>query len=802
MSAYKTWLLHIIMLKRILVVTALSLSQYATAEPVPNKVQLDDINVISTTPLHGVGLDKNHLPYPVQAATSTAIENAQSLDVSDYMARHLGSVHINQAQNNPLQPDLQYRGFTASPLLGNAQGLSVYMDGVRINEPFGDAVNWDIIPQSAIAGINLMAGSNPMFGLNTLGGALSIKTKNGFTHPGHSLQAYGGSFNRRATEFESGGHDDNLSYFVTGNWLKEDGWRDESPSDAKQLLSRFGWRSDNTELQLTLAAADTDLNGNGSSPLELLQKDRKEVFTHPDNTQNELRMAALSANHWLSDTTQFSSTAYFRKNNRDTFNGDGSDYGVIDAIVGGNGINEEGDVIITAAECGGACNAGDLIEEGEQVEDQNGNAINPGLDDDEIAVNNQSTTEQEGFGFGGQVTFLEDLFGHENQLITGFSFDHADVNYQFKTEIAEFTESRGTTATGFTDAESIVNANIKTSTASLFFMDNFSVNNALTLTLSGRYNYSRIKISGTTGDNSVVPAGESGTHTFIRFNPAAGLAYEISPQLNSYLSYSESSRIPTAAELTCHDQTNPCALPNSFLSDPPLDMVVAKTWEAGLRGVEQGINWHAGIFQTINHDDIYFLPTEEGPGLSPGFFSNIGDTRRRGVEVSLNADYQQWNWFLNYSWIQAEFMDSFTVNSPNNPAAIASGNANLHVSVGDNIPSIPQHTLKWGADWIVNKKVAIGFNAVYNSSQYFRGDEANQNSQVGGYTVFNLQGRYALNKNMELFARIDNLFDREYESFGLYGEPDEAPGFDAFTDTRFYGAGAPRGAWLGFKLKL
>jgi len=364
------------------------------AESVQPQRQMKDMNVIAITPLHGVGLDKDSLPYPVQVANSDDIASSQSLDISDYMARNLGSVHINQAQNNPLQPDLQYRGFTASPLLGNSQGLSVYMDGVRINEPFGDAVNWDIIPQSAIAGINLIAGSNPLFGLNTLGGALSIQTKNGFTHPGHSVQAYGGSFNRRATEFESGGRDENTSYFVTGNWFKENGWRDRSESDAKQLFSRFGWRSDNNELELTLAAADTDLNGNGSSPLELLKQDRKEVFTHPDNTQNELRMAALSASHWLSDTTQFSSNVYIRKNDRDTFNGDGSDYDVIDSIVGGAGLNEDSDIIITAVECGGGCNTGDLVEEGEQVVDQNGNAINPGLDDDEIAVNNQSRTAQ------------------------------------------------------------------------------------------------------------------------------------------------------------------------------------------------------------------------------------------------------------------------------------------------------------------------------------------------------------------------------------------------------------------------
>ena len=782
-------------------VTTLLVTTSVVADHAEGVLHLDELEVISSTPLHGVGMDKNRLPYPVQTANSSALEKSQSLDLSDYMARHLGSVHINQAQNNPLQPDLQYRGFTASPLLGNSQGLSVYMNGVRINEPFGDAVNWDVIPQSAISGINLMAGSNPLFGLNTLGGALSIKTKNGFTDAGHSVQAYGGSFNRRAVEFESGGNDKNLSYFVTGNWFKEDGWRDHSESEAKQLFSSFGWKSGGSELELTLAAADTDLNGNGSSPLELLEQDREAVFTYPDNTQNELRMAALSGSHWLSDITQFSGTVYYRQNDRDTFNGDGSDYDVIDAFDGGgNGLNEDGDIVITAAECGGGCTAGDLIEEGGQVEDQHGNVINPGLDDDEIAVNNRSATEQDSYGLSGQFTFLEELLGHENHLVAGFSYDEADIKYSFLTEVAEFTADRGTIGSGLVDVESVVDAKVKTSTASLFFMDNFSINKELTLTLAGRYNYSRIKISGTTGDESVVPGGESGTHTFIRFNPSAGLTYNFRPQMTGYLSYSESSRVPTPAELTCHDQTNPCALPNSFLSDPPLDMVVAKTWEVGLRGVQQKINWHAGLFQTVNHDDIYFLSTEEGPGLSPGYFANIGKTRRQGLELSLAADYQKWNWFLNYSWIAAEFRDSFTVNGENNPAAPASGD--LHVSSGDNIPGIPRHLFKLGADWNISEKLVIGFDTVYNSSQYFRGDEANVSSQVDGYTVFNLHGRYNVTKNVELFARVDNLFDREYETFGLYGEPDEAPGFGGFSDTRFYGAGAPRGGWLGVKVTL
>lgn len=86
---------------------------------------------------------------------------------------------IIATQGNPFQPDLNFRGFTASPLLGTPQGLSVYMDGVRLNQPFGDVVSWDLIPRSVIGSIALMPGSNALFGLNTLGGALAIQTKDG-----------------------------------------------------------------------------------------------------------------------------------------------------------------------------------------------------------------------------------------------------------------------------------------------------------------------------------------------------------------------------------------------------------------------------------------------------------------------------------------------------------------------------------------------------------------------------------------------------------------------------------------------
>ena len=156
---------------------------------------LEEVVVVAP---YGTAVDPALVPANVQRAVAEQSCNARkSLDLTDFLNRQFSSVSINHAQNNPLQPDFNFRGFTASPLLGLPQGLSVYQNGVRINEPFGDTINWDLIPMSAIDSVQMLAGAQPVFGLNTLGGALSLQMKNGFNYEGTQAEVYGGSFGRR-----------------------------------------------------------------------------------------------------------------------------------------------------------------------------------------------------------------------------------------------------------------------------------------------------------------------------------------------------------------------------------------------------------------------------------------------------------------------------------------------------------------------------------------------------------------------------------------------------------------------------
>ena len=124
--------------------------------------QAFQVDVVGATPLAGTDLSPVEIPLPVQAGNQRDIRNSGALDLSDFLNKRLSGVYVNEIQGNPYQPDLNYRGYTASPLLGTPQGVSVYMDGVRLNQPFGDVVSWDLIPKIAIAEMALMPGSNPL----------------------------------------------------------------------------------------------------------------------------------------------------------------------------------------------------------------------------------------------------------------------------------------------------------------------------------------------------------------------------------------------------------------------------------------------------------------------------------------------------------------------------------------------------------------------------------------------------------------------------------------------------------------
>lgn len=790
----------------------------------------EQIIVVGVVP-GGAGLDRSKIPFPIQTANATALENSNSVSLADFLRQNFTSISLNDAQNNPLQTDLQYRGFTASPLLGLAQGLAVYQNGARINEPLGDTVNWDLLPQSAIQGITLSGGANPLFGLNSLGGSLVVAMKDGFSFQGTEVEASTGSFGRRTLSMESGGNANNLAYYGNLDYFEEDGWRDNSSSEALSFYGSIDWQSDLSRIGAHLQLSESDLIGNGSAPIELLRIDRAAIFTGPDITSNDLQMLSLDFAHETGSGLKFSGNAFHRRNNTDSFNGDTSEFALCEF---GSGIAlldglEEDDLESFGHDFESVCDEQfadfDAFEEFlENLEDQFGGedfAVEDLSDDlsgsgllSDAAINNLSTRTQKTIGGDLQMTWQTQLFGYDSQIIAGAAWFEGESSFDSVLELAGIDPlsrlTRGLGTGTFVDSAATEIETV-TRSSSLYITNAMDLSDSLTLTLSARSNDTAVNLK----DRSGLRPELNGRHKFSRINPAAGLTWQVNANHNLFLSYSESSRAPTPIELACNegvfdlavayaiaagedpeDVDFECRLPNAFLADPPLEAVVAHSIEAGARGFLGEIAYTLGLFSTTNHDDILFQTT----GRATGLFANVDRTRRQGLEAGLQGYGERLHWSTGYSFIEATFESQFQALSPNH--AFADEEGEISVLRGDRIPGIPRHQFKASADYTVLEGLTIGADLVSNSSQFLRGDESNQLADIAGYAVMNLRARYRIGTQLELFAKVENLFDTDYESFGLLGEdPSEAelPIIEDFSLPFFLGAGQPRAGFVGLR---
>lgn len=737
-------------------------------------IQAETVEIVGNTPLAGIGVPRLQMPANVQTVGGQQYEEQESLNLPEFMARQLPSVNLNEIQGNPFQADLNYRGFTASPLLGTAQGMSVYLDGVRINEPFGDTVNWDLLPNSAIAGLDVIPGSNPVFGLNTLGGALAIRTKSGFSHPGSKFELSGGSFGRRNLELEHGGNNGTWAWYVAADGFNEKGWRDYSKSDAKQLFAKLSHKSAIGEADLSLSRAVSKMTGNGLLPESMYAARREQIFTHPDQTRNDLTQLALNGRLWLGDTQSLSGNVYYRHSKTRTLNGD--------------------------------------------MNDDFADGPFDGVSDEASGAYNRTRTTQRGSGISGQWN----LITARQQLALGASFDHARMHFGQTRELGVIDTTRGISDLQPAEEENRLHGT--TRTTSLYVTDTIALSDKLHLTAAARYNMSRV----TTFDELDRTAPNlDGEHSYRSLNPALGITWQALPALNAYAGYSQGNRIPTPIELGCADPANPCTLPNSMASDPYLKQVIARTVEAGLRGRLAGnIEWNAGVYRTQSSDDILFV----GTSTSAGYFTNFGKTLRQGIELGLRGSQRRVDWFANYSYLHASFQSAACLLGANNstrgtaPECTAAGQDDeIYVKKGDRLPGLPAHSLKLGLSWKAADWLRLGGDVQAFSSQYARGNENNQHQagtytdslgttrtyegagKLPGYAILNLNAEAKLGGGWQLFAKVNNVFDKRYATAGALAEnPFAADGSfqnnsDNWRRETFVAPGAPRAAWLGLR---
>ncbi len=798
------------------------------------------VDVAGTTPLTGAGLTLDEIAAPVQTASSESIEQSNAIDLSAFLNRRFGGVFLNEIQGNPMQPDLNYRGYSASPLLGTPQGLSVYMDGVRMNQPFGDVVSWDLIPRIVISEATLMPGSNPLFGLNTLGGAVALQTKDGQTHPGTMLQLNGGSFARKNAVLEHGGSNDKgLNWYTAANLFFEDGWRNDSPSNVRQFFGRLGWQKEKTVLGWSAGYINNALLGNGLQERRFLDRDYASVYTKPDKTANIAPSSTLTVRHAATSNLSFSGNAYYRFIQTKTFNGDINEESLDQSLYQPNA--EEQAALAAAGYTGfpvsgenasntpfpyWRCIAQSLLNE-EPAEKCNG-------------LLNRGQTKQHNYGGSGQVNWFSLPGGQRNQFTAGFAYDRGNLAFSQMAQLGYLNPDRSVTGVNsFADGvhggeedgepyDTRVNLTGTVQTVSLYGTDTVSVADQWTLTFSGRYNRTvidnRDRINPGGGPTSL-----DGHHVFQRFNPSVGAVFRPGGIFSAYASYSEGSRAPTSIELGCANPEQPCKLPNAMAGDPPLNQVVTRTVEAGLRGnLERRLNWSAGWFFTDNRNDILFVSSEQ---TGFGYFRNFGKTRREGLQVDLRSRLRRVTIGGNYTFLNATFRSNEMVNGESNSTneEALEGEPGMEGAIqiqpGNQIPLIPQHMVKAYADVQLTSRLVVDVDLFGFSSAYARGNENNLHQPDGvyyldsgkspGYAVVNLGARYQLFRQVELFAQINNLFNRRYYSAGQLGPTGFTdngsfiarpfPPVDGEYPTRhatFFAPGAPRGIWGGMRLRF
>jgi len=729
-------------------VVCMLLAPWALAQTSAEPLTLPGVEVIRTTLLPGLGTPIQDVPANVQIYGSEDLRGQRGRHLADFLESNATSVSVNAAQGNAFQPDVSFRGFNASPLLGLPQGLSVFQDGVRVNEPFGDVVNWDLIPQSAIASLQLLPGSQPGFGLNTLGGALSVQTKSGLSHPGGSMEVQGGSFGRRTFEIEHGGSAGDWNYFFTTNRLQDNGWAEHNPSLVQQFFGKLGYAAGQSSVDVSLTLADNTLEGTQTLP-QSFAVDFRQAYTFPDQNINRLGFLSIKGSHLIDDHFFLDGNLYLRKyRNQNT----------------SSNVNGEYD---------GEAN---LMQ----------------------ASNDRSAIEQSSYGAGLQLTYLGEIAGKKQQLVVGISADLGSAQFTQEAQDASFTASRNTVGTS--DYALNTDATASNRYLGLFVNDTVTLDERWSLTLSGRYNRASITIRDQTG----ITPELNGDHDFARLSPAVGINFNPSSNVTAYASYNQGMRTPTPMELTCANRLAPCKLPNNFLSDPALNMVLAKTFELGLRGHRgRSLKWSAALYRTQLQDDIQFI-SSLGAGSNTGYFQNVGQGRRQGVELAVSDRWGPVHTSLRYGLVDATYQSFFTMNSPANSSADVAGN--IQVSPGNQVPGLPRQTLKLRLDYDIGTGGSVGVAVNASTGQYARGNENNQsvNGWVAGFTVVNIDARLLIARDLEVVAQISNVFDRRYNNFGSLGRnvftgPDNT--FDGLNprNEMFLGYGAPRGMWIGLR---
>ncbi len=759
-----------------------SMSAGRAAAQTSPAVTVPDVDVVASTPLLGSGIDRAVLPEATQVLDSRQIARTGIPTLTGAILETTPSASVNETSGSMFQPDILFRGFSASPIIGTAQGLAVYVNGARFNDPFGDTVNWDLIVPVSIDTVNVEA-SNPVFGLNALGGSVNVQTKTGFGFQGADITAYGGQYDRGSGVAEYGRQFGAFALYVAGDITHDGGFRRTSDADLYRVNTDLGWRGDGDELHLNITAADNAIGNPGATPVQALNVDSSAIFSAPNVVDNKYVAINLNGTISINDSVSLQGLAYYQTLTQRVSNG---------------ATSQAGSCVVPA---GALCNS-----DGTPVTGRGGSIVPDFLSGAQYSAQVLEGLDAHAYGASLQAVSDTALSGLGNHLVVGASFDGSTSIFDAQTQLGGFDANGanfvGPGVTQDQPSQGVEPVHLVTTTRDygVFAADVLTLLPHLDLSFGGRFNTAETDLHDKIG--TVL----NGQHSYSRFNPSAGLTYAVRPEFQIYASYSETNRAPTPTELSCNSAANPCSLLNFFIGDPNLKQVVARTFEGGLRGriasVGGGrLTWNADYYHTSNHDDLIYQPTAANPNLA--FYTNSGTSLRQGVEANLRYTTKRLAASVGYAFTDATFQSALLLGGGNNPGADANGN--LAVVPGDRLPGIPQHRGTAVADYKVTDRWTAGFSASVQSSQYRYGDPSNLAKQVGGFAVLNLNTSYRVTDRVTVFALVNNVTDRRYATYGTFGPVGDRPWPNVpggVTDPRTASPAAPIAGYGGIKVSF
>jgi iron complex outermembrane recepter protein len=749
--------------------------------------------VVGTTPLPGTAVALDELPSAVHSLDLDTAAGALTRGPTEALAGRFADIGLEDALGDGFQMSLAYRGFAASPLLGTPQGLAVYQDGVRVNEAFGDVVNWDLVPTFAVRRIDV-AGASPVYGANALGGAVVFAMKNGVTDRGLAAELEGGSFGARSATLEYGGRSGDLAYYVAARSFDEDGARRFSANSLRQLYADLRYATPRDTVALSLTGARNRLDGPGAAPVQELAVSRALTFTVPQEADNRLGLAALRAESRVDETLSLAGVGYYRHFRQDLVNGNTTVYRPC----------------TTASAAGLLCQPDGATPlatvDGAPVADPTGGGSQP------LGENDFESVRAATWGGSAQLAKRTTLLGQSHALAVGVALDAATVDFAAAAQVGiidpQLQVSPGGPLIGTPQQTPFqatpIDLGARTRTLAWHVSDAVAVTPRLTVTASAQYATDDIELEDRRG------SALTGTSRYERLNPALGLAYHAAGGPTAYAGYAETTRAPSPSEIECSDPARPCLLPSTLAGDPPrLRQVVARTWEAGVRQAADtagvtGLGISAGVFRADLADDIYGIAT----GAGTGYYANIGATRRQGLSIDVAYRGGAWSGFLSGALTDATFRGTLSMPSPQNPFADASGV--ITVRPGAHLPGIARTRAAAGIEWRPTQALRVGATVTAVGPSPYHGDESNQNPQLPGYARLDLHSTLAVGERVELALALYNLLDAHYASYGLYADPTGvgAPGVpaasapEASVDPRFQSPAPPLALRLALRVRL